>query len=268
LESILEAQANKARLFRKLHEAKEPLVLFNAWDVESARIVESLGFGAVATSSAGIASSFGFSDGEQIGRELMLQSVSRIACAVEVPVTADLEGGYGQSAEAVSDTAEGAISAGTVGMNIEDGVRDGASLRPIEEQCLRIAAVRKTAQTRGLDFVINARIDTYLHGGRSADQLEKETLDRARAYLAAGADCIYPITLRDLDCIARLVRAIDAPLNVLVSPDGPPLDRFTNAGVKRVSFGAWTRRHTMAAFRAAAEDFTPRRRNSPVAPSE
>jgi 2-methylisocitrate lyase-like PEP mutase family enzyme len=234
--------AAKAERLRAMHEGPEPLVLPNAWDVASALAVERAGARAIASTSSGAAATLGYPDGEAIPADEMLWLVSRIAESVSVPVTADLEGGYGLPAEELVDQL---LAAGAVGLNLEDTDRGSGGLVPADAQADRIAAVRRAADETGTGIVINARIDTFLRGGGSlGDGLEDATA-RARAYLAAGADCVYPITLDDPDAIGRLVQAVDAPVNILLRPGSPSVARLRELGVRRVSVGGGLWRHAM-----------------------
>lgn len=217
---------SKTEALRLLHRVPPLLVLPNAWDVASARVFASLpGCRAVATTSAGVARSLGFDDGEQVPREEMLRVVGRMAAAIEQPLTADLEAGYGDP----PGTAAAALAAGAAGMNLEDS--KAGQLMPIDEQVALIRAVRAAAG----QLVLNARVDVFLLGG--AQDAVAEAIERANAYLAAGADCVYPI-LAPEDAIGRLTEGIGGPVNVLVSPRSPPLDELERLGVARVSFGS------------------------------
>lgn len=232
-------QAQKAERLRALHHERAPLILINAWDAASARVLAECGSAAIATSSASAAASLGFADEEQVSRGEMLAAVRRIAESVPLPVTADLEAAYGPRVEDAAATARGAIEAGAVGLNFEDGTHDAqAPLMDVELQSQRIGAMRRVAEELGVPLVINARIDTYLRLGCSAEEKERETIARAHAYLRAGADSIFPIMIRDEAAIRRLVAAIPAPLNVLAIPDAPSLSALAAAGVRRVSFGS------------------------------
>jgi 2-methylisocitrate lyase-like PEP mutase family enzyme len=215
---------SRAEQFRLLHRAPPLLVLPNAWDVASARVFAALpGCRAIATSSAAVARSLGWEDGEQAPVEEMLQVVERIAAAVDVPVTADLEAGYGDPPR----TAAAALAAGAAGMNLEDS-REGALLSPAEQVEI-IRAVRAAAP----ELVLNARVDVFLAG----DGDLAEAIERGNAYLAAGADCVYPI-VAPFDLVGALAAGIDGPINVLVSPRDPPLAELARLGVARVTFGA------------------------------
>jgi 2-methylisocitrate lyase-like PEP mutase family enzyme len=215
---------SRAEQFRLLHQAPPLLVLPNAWDVASARVFAALpGCRAIATSSAAVARSLGWEDGEQAPVEEMLQVVERIAAAVDVPVTADLEAGYGDPPR----TAAAALAAGAAGMNLEDS-REGALLSPAEQEEI-IRAVRAAAP----ELVLNARVDVFLVGDGDLD----EAIDRGNAYLAAGAGCVYPIAA-PFDLVGALAAGTDGPVNVLVSPRDPPIAELARLGVARVTFGA------------------------------
>ena len=201
---------DKAMVLRKLHHQLQPLVFVNAWDGASARIVESLDFPAIATTSAGVAYVDGYPDGQAISRDVMLAHVAVIAAAVAVPVTADLEGGYGSTIDDAVATVRGAIAAGAVGMNFEDSVSHDAPLLPMEVQAARIRAMRSAASELGVPFVINARTDVYIMDGGDEEQFA-ETIARAKAYLDAGADCIFVPFIAEEALIGRLAAAIPGP---------------------------------------------------------
>jgi 2-methylisocitrate lyase-like PEP mutase family enzyme len=221
---------------RRLH--RPVLVLPNVWDVGSALLVAGLpGCRALATTSSGVAASLGYPDGERIPAADMLAAVGRIARAVEVPVTADLEAGYGDAAA----TARAALDAGLAGLNLED------KAGPADEHVERIRAVRAEV---GEELVVNARIDLFLHGTGGAD----EAVERGNAYLAAGADCVFPIGVSDGAVIAHLAAEIDGPVNVLATAATPPVAELEAMGVARVTFGSGlTRAAYGAAVRAARE---------------
>lgn len=231
--------AEKAELFRKLHAGPEILVLPNAWDVVSARIVEEAGFPAVATTSAGVANVLGYPDGQRISRAEMLDMVARIARAVKVPVTADLEAGYGKRPEDMAETARELIAAGAVGLNLEDitGERESDQVE-LSLQVKKIRAVRDAGEKLGVPLVINARTDIYLLPiGPEGTRLER-TVERLRAYREAGADCLFAPGVRDRETIGKLVRAVNAPLNILLMPGCPTIAEMGKLGVARVSAGS------------------------------
>jgi 2-methylisocitrate lyase-like PEP mutase family enzyme len=198
-------QATKAQNFRAMHGGREILLLPNVWDVASARIVEDSGYGAVATTSAGIAFALGYPDGEKISRQEMLDAVTRIMRAVKVPVTADVESGYGSTPEDASRTALAVIEAGAVGMNLEDAPGEsGNPLAELSAQVEKIRAVREAAASAGVPLVLNARTDGYLLQVGEASGRYDETVRRLSAYRDAGADCAFAPGLRDVATIKRL----------------------------------------------------------------
>ncbi len=233
----MSTQFEKAERFRKLHVPGEPLVLVNAWDAASARTIEALGFPALATTSAGIAWLEGFADGQRIGRDLILRGIARVCRAVAVPVSADLEAGYGPSLEDARATAHGAIEAGAIGLNFEDA--DGPdALIGAAHQAERIRAVRQSADERGIPLVINARTDVFLNEIGPVEARTALALERGRLYRAAGADCIFVPGVVDASTIGALAQGLDAPLNVLGTAQTPPLAELRRLGVARVSLGA------------------------------
>jgi 2-methylisocitrate lyase-like PEP mutase family enzyme len=232
----------KAETLRLLHHEPEILVLVNVWDAASARTIAALpGCRAIATASWSIAAAHGVPDGERLTREEMLGAVTRIALAVDLPVTADLESGYGNSAKDVGETIARALDAGIVGANIED------RSRPVEEAAARVAAARERADAEGVPFVVNARLDMPI---ASTGEVE-EAVVRARAYLDAGADCIYPIRITDPVVLEDVVGRIAAPVNAFGHPDGPSVAELEALGVARVSFGPGPMGAAMAALRRA-----------------
>ncbi|MEV0410038.1 isocitrate lyase/phosphoenolpyruvate mutase family protein [Streptomyces sp. NPDC050448] len=237
-----------ARRFAELHDPAAPLALANAWDVVSARLVEAAGAPAVATTSAGVAWSLGAPDGDALTRDRALDLVARVAAAVAVPVTADIEGGFGADPAGVAETVTGVLAAGAVGINIEDGTR------PAAEHAERVAAARAAADTAGVPLYVNARIDTFLFGlGEEASRLD-ETLARAAAYLRAGANGIFVPGVTDPATVTELVKGIDAPLNILVGPGAPSVAELGALGVARVSLGSSVASAAYDVVRRAAEE--------------
>jgi 2-methylisocitrate lyase-like PEP mutase family enzyme len=246
----------KARVLLALHQGPRILVLPNIWDPLGARMLEALGYPAVATASMAVAFSLGYDDGERASLDAMIDAIERIAAAVSVPVTADIEGGYAGTPAGVGATVRRVIEAGAVGVNIEDGTFDGGPLRTIDEQSERIRAARSAAEREGVPLVINARIDTYLGGVTGTnEELIEETVARARAYLAAGADCVYPIMLGDLASLMRLRDAVGgAPINVLATTGTPPLRDLEAAGIRRVSVGPGLLKASLTAMKRVAAE--------------
>ncbi len=240
-------QADKAEQFRKLHRGPRILVLPNAWDVASARILEELGYPAIATTSAGIAFSLGYPDGQRVSREQMLEVVARIARAVRVPVTADMEAGYGTTVQDMSETARALIASGAIGLNLEDVTgEDESSHVNMTLQMEKIRAIRETASSLGVALVLNARTDTYLMPIGPAETRFDRTVERLRAYRQAGADCLFAPGLRDGETIRKLVAALDGPLNILLMPGGPSIGELEKMGVARASAGSAVMRATLS----------------------
>jgi 2-methylisocitrate lyase-like PEP mutase family enzyme len=253
-------QAEKAAQLKKLHGGPKILVLANAWDAISARIVEEIGFPAVATTSAGVAATLGYPDGQRVSRNEMLEAVARIARAVEVPVTADMEAGYGKTPAEMAETARQLIAAGAVGLNLEDVTGDDeASQVQLGLQLDKIRAIREASSAAGVPLVINARTDIYLMSIGPAETRYERTVERLRAYAKAGADCVFAPAVRDAETIARLVKAVEAPLNILLMPDAPNLNQLERLGVARASLGSGLMRATLGTARKVAKAVFERR---------
>ncbi|MBV9229828.1 MAG: isocitrate lyase/phosphoenolpyruvate mutase family protein [Chloroflexi bacterium] len=248
-------QREKAELLLRLQQPGSSLLLPNAWDAASARLFEETGFPAIGTTSAGIAYAHGYPDGEQIPREEMLQAIARIVSRVQIPVTADIEAGYGETAADVAETIRGVIAAGAIGVNLEDGTGDPARpLSPVEVLAERIAAAREAANRMDIPLVINARTDTYLaQVGEGQARLE-ETVRRGRAYLQAGADSIFVPYVIDPAIIQILVRDIPGPISLLAIPGGPSAPELFRLGVVRISIGSRAMLATMSLVRKIAEE--------------
>jgi 2-methylisocitrate lyase-like PEP mutase family enzyme len=248
-------QAEKAEQFRKLHRGPGILVLPNAWDVASARILEELDYPAIATTSAGVAFSLGYPDGQRVSRKQMLEVVARIARAVRVPVTADMEAGYGTTIKDMGETAKALIAAGAIGLNLEDVTgEDESSQVNVALQVQKIQAIRQTASSIGVPLVLNARTDIYLMPIGPAETRFDRTVDRLRAYRQAGADCLFAPGVQDRETIAKLVRALDAPLNILLSPGCPSLRELEKLGVARASAGSSAMRATLGLLRRIGKE--------------
>lgn len=231
-------QSEKAQRFLDLHHAEDVLILPNVWDPLGALLLEDLGYPAVATASAAVAFSLGYDDGERIKFSTMLEVIRRIASAVRAPVTADIENGYADDPKAVADHIRDVMGAGAVGINIEDSTIKDDSLRTIDSQCERIAAIRSAAREEGIPLVINARVDVYTQEpSQPKEKKLAEAIDRAKAYVDAGADCIYPILLSDLASLKRIAEETATPLNVYATASLPSLSELKAAGVKRLSLG-------------------------------
>jgi 2-methylisocitrate lyase-like PEP mutase family enzyme len=237
--------------FHALHVPGDPLLLANAWDVASAKIVAAAGARAIATTSAGAAWGLGHPDGDAIDRETALGLVRRVVAAVDVPVSADIEGGYSSKLSGLVETAEAVVAAGAVGVNFEDCVYDEpAALLSIEDQVARIAALREG----GGELFINARTDVYLRGVGDPAGRFAETVRRAAAYVEAGADGVFVPGVTDLDTVRDLTANIDAPVNILAGPGAPSVAELASAGVARISLGSSIASAAYAVVDQAARD--------------
>jgi 2-methylisocitrate lyase-like PEP mutase family enzyme len=231
------SQRELAGRLRRLHRQGKPLVLVNAWDAASARVTVRAGAQAVATSSAAAAFALGYPDGERISRDEILGAVALCARAVDVPVTADMEAGYGDASTDAAATARGVVNAGAVGLNLED-TADAGGLLSVARFVEKVEAVRAVAEATGVPLVLNARTDVYIRQIGEPDARLEEAIDRGRAYLAAGADCVFVPAVVDGETIGALVRGIGGPVSVLASAASPSLAELTRLGVVRVSLGS------------------------------
>ena len=248
-------QVERAVDFRLRHRGIGVLVLPNAWDVASARVLEEIGFSAIATTSAGIAFSLGYPDGQRISREEMVARIGRIVRAVRVPVTADLEWGYGSTAEEIARTTRELIETGAVGMNLEDtSGRADQPLLPLDQVLEKIRAVRETAAALHVPVVVNARTDVYLLEGGNPDADYAETVRRLVAFRDSGADCVFAPGLKDAETIGRLVKDVACPVNILAVPGTPSIAELERLGVARVSVGSGFMRATLGALRDMGQE--------------
>jgi len=243
-----------AETLRQLHVTGPLLVLPNAWDAGSARIFVEAGFPALATTSAGIAFSLGYPDGEKISRVEMLAAVARITQRVSVPVTADMEAGFGRAPDVVAETARGVLAAGAVGMNLEDS-GEGDTLFEFDLSVARVRAAREAATAAGVPLVLNARTDAFHPGTLPEGRQFAEAVRRGNAYREAGADCVFVPFVGDSGTIERLVKEIAAPLNILGTPDAPNLKALEALGVRRVTFGSAPMRATLGLVRRMAREW-------------
>ncbi|OJY52360.1 isocitrate lyase/phosphoenolpyruvate mutase family protein [Pseudonocardia sp. 73-21] len=234
---VTDRQRARAAALRTL-QADGVLVLPNAWDAASAALIAAGGARAIATTSAGVSWSLGRPDGQNLTRAEMVDAVARIAAAVDLPVSADVEGGYGPGEDDVAQTVAGVIGAGAVGINLEDSRAPGGPLFAADDQVSRIRAAREAAAAAGLpELVINARTDVYLFGvGPEAGRFD-DVVARARSYADAGADSLFVPGLLDLDTLAALTSRVDLPVNAMAGPGAPSVDDLRAAGVRRVTVG-------------------------------
>jgi 2-methylisocitrate lyase-like PEP mutase family enzyme len=250
----LEVQRQKAERFRQMHDRKRILVLPNAWDAASAKIFQTAGFGAIATASAGVAYTAGYPDGELMPREDLVTITRWIARCVDVPVSADVESGFGEDEDGIADTVGAIIEAGAFGINLEDSIHGAErQLYDVGAAVARIQAAREAAKATGVALVINARTDVFLLGiGDKASRFE-HAVERLNAYHKAGADCLYPIGYFDAAAITRLVKAIDGPINVIGLAGMPSVADLERLGVARVSTASGPCRVAMGATKQLAE---------------
>jgi 2-methylisocitrate lyase-like PEP mutase family enzyme len=241
--------AGKAEALRKLHAGPGMLTLPNAWDAGSARVIAAAGFPAIATTSAGVARTLGYEDHQNAPVSEMLAAAARVTRAVDVPVTVDFEAGYGLEPEEI---ARRLLAAGAAGLNLEDTDHVTGGLADASVQAERVAALKQAARASGVNLVINARVDVFIHRQGTLQEQVSEGLRRARLYREAGADCIYPILLSDEAAISKFVRAVEV-INVNLRPGGPlSLRRAAELGVRRVSYAASLYRETVASIERLA----------------
>lgn len=248
-------QAEKAKLFTSLHIKGNPLIIFNIWDAGSARAIQDAGAKVIATGSWAVAVAHGYADGEKIPLELVLTNLREIIATVDLPVSLDFEGGYGQTPAELVETMTQAIQAGAIGINFEDQIVGAEGLYSIEEQSKRIAAVRQAADSAGIPFFINARTDIFLKlapEDHNAEHLE-EAVSRAVAYAEAGANGFFAPGLANADFIRELCNRSPLPVNIMMLPYAPTPKELAELGVARVSYGAGPYRQAMKALREAGQ---------------
>ena len=243
------SQKEKAEVLLSLHTGGDLLLLPNVWNPIGARILAANGYPAVATASAALSASLGYEDGEKIRRSTLIEFIGHIARSVDIPVTADIEAGYGTSLAELQETVRQVVDTGVVGVNIEDSTKEGGALRPVAEQCQRISVVRQVADGRSVHLVINARVDCFVSSSfPDKAKAMDEAVARARAYSEAGADCIYPMGPGDERTVRILRDRIQSPINILASPTATPLSVLREIGVNRVSFVPFVFRSCLRKF--------------------
>jgi 2-methylisocitrate lyase-like PEP mutase family enzyme len=249
-------QASRADEFRRLHVPGKPVVIFNAWDAGSARAVVAAGARAVGTGSWSVAAAHGFPDGERMPLELAIANLERIVAAVDVPVSIDLEAGYGPTPDDVARSVTLAIRAGAIGINLEDGLRDERGIRDIEEQAARIHAARAAADKLSIPLYINARTDFFLQSEPSQhdEAMVAAAKQRAAAYAAAGASGLFVPCIVKAGQIREICASTDLPVNVLVVPSLPAKDELARLGVARLSHGPGPYRAAMKFVEDAARE--------------
>ena len=255
---ILGAMPDPAERLRALHHGPPILVLPNAWDAATARLFEAEGFPAIATTSAGVAAALGYPDGGVVPSREMIEAVARIVRAVKVPVTADIEHAYAATPDAVAEVVLRVIAAGAVGINLEDYVPGADDLEPLPLQVGKITTIIKAATKAGVRVVINARTDVFLRALGAPDARLDVAVERGKAYLAAGADCVFVPGVVDRETIAELVSGIGGPVNVLAVDGTPPIAELETLGVARVSLGSGPMRAALAVVRDVARELMAR----------
>ena len=247
-------QVTKARIFRAFHTAGRPLILFNVWDPGSTKAVAAAGAKAIATGSWSVAAAHGFPDGEKLPWTRALDNLKRIVAATELPVSLDIESGYGDDPAAVGRTVTDLLAAGAIGCNLEDSFPATGTLRAIGDQVERLRAARGAADDAKIDAFINARIDVFFQASPDAhdSKMVDAALERAHAFAAAGADGVFMPGLIDIGLIEALAKASPLPLNIMAGDSAPRLEELARVGVARVSHGPGPYLIAMRALTAAA----------------
>ena len=254
-------QKEKADMFLKFHQDKEILVLLNSWDIGSSKLIEACGYKAIATTSMGIAASLGYPDCQVIPLSEMIEAITGIVKAVQVPVTVDIEAGYGNNVNEIMDSVKKIMATGIVGINIEDSLDLSPALIEEKEFCERISAIRALSDSLGFHLVINARTDSFYTSSGSTREKLAESIKRGNAYREAGADCIFIQPVSEKETIATLVKEINAPINILANPTigtGLPLSisELQDLGVARVSLGSSLMKATLALIKKVADELS------------
>jgi len=256
---ISSIQKEKADMFLKYHQDKEILVLLNSWDVGSSKLIEACGFKAIATTSMGIAASLGYPDCQVIQLSEMIEAIKGIVKGVQVPVTVDIEAGYGNNIDEIIESVKKIIATGIVGINIEDSIDLNPVLIDEIEFCERISAIRALSDSLGFHLVINARTDSFFTSTGSLREKLSESIKRGNKYREAGADCIFVQPVWEKETIATLVKEINAPINILSNPANaaglpPPVLELQDLGVARLSLGSSMLKATLALTKKVADE--------------
>lgn len=252
-------QKEKAELFLKLHHDREILVILNSWDPGSSRLIEASGFKAIGTTSMGVSASLGYPDCEQIQFSEMLEAIKRIADKITLPLTVDIEGGFGNTTKDIVNNIRQVIETGVVGINLEDSVKLSPDLLDPAEFSERISAIRELSDSMGLHLVINARTDSFLTSAGTAENRLRESIKRGNIYKDAGADCIFVPNVTDKNSITTLVKEIEAPVNILANPTNgtalpPAIKELEELGVARLSVGSSLMKSTLALIKRVADE--------------
>jgi 2-methylisocitrate lyase-like PEP mutase family enzyme len=254
-------QKEKAEMFLKYHQDKEILVLLNSWDIGSSKLIEACGYKAIATTSMGIAASLGYPDSQVIKLSEMIEVITGIVKSVQVPVTVDIEAGYGKNLNEIIDSVKKIISTGIVGINIEDSIDLSPELIEETEFCERISAIRALSDSLGFHLVINTRTDSFYTSSGSEREKLTESIKRGNKYREAGADCIFVQPVWDKETISTLVKEINAPINILSNPANaaglpPSVRELQDLGVARLSMGSSLMKATLALIKKVADELS------------
>lgn len=258
---VSSTQKEKAELFLKYHHDKEILVLLNSWDVGSSKLIEASGYKAIATTSMGIAASYGYPDCQVIQLSEMIDTITGIVNGVQVPVTVDIEAGYGNDLDEILESVKKIIATGIVGINIEDSIDLNPDLIDETEFCERISAIRALSESLGFHLVINARTDSFYVSSGSPREKLSESIKRGNKYREAGADCIFVQPVWEKETISTLVKEISAPVNILSNPGNaagipPSVHELQDLGVARLSLGSGLMKATLALIRKVADELS------------
>jgi 2-methylisocitrate lyase-like PEP mutase family enzyme len=254
-------QKEKAEMFLKFHHDNEMLVLLNSWDTGSSKLIEACGYKAIATTSMGIAASFGYPDSQVIQLSEMIEAITGIVNGVHVPVTVDIEAGYGNNLNEIIDSVKKIIATGIVGINIEDSIDLNPVLIDEMEFCERISAIRALSDSLGFHLVINARTDSFYTSSGSPQEKLSESIRRGNKYREAGADCIFIQPVWEKETISTLVKEINAPVNILSNPGNgaglpPSVRELQDLGVARLSLGSSLMKATLALIKKVADELS------------
>lgn len=258
---ITDTQKQKAEAFLQFHHDEEMLVLLNSWDAGSSKLIEACGYKAIATTSMGIAAALGYPDCEVIQLQEMIAVIQGIVKAVQVPVTMDMEAGYGDTTDEILESVRQVIATGIVGINIEDSIDLNPVLVDVTEFCERISAIRALSDSLDFHLVINARTDSFYTSQASTKEKLSESIRRGNKYREAGADCIFVQPVWDKETISTLVKEINAPINILSNPgigDGlpPSVHDLQDLGVARLSLGSSLMKASLALIKKVADELT------------
>jgi len=258
---VSSVQKEKAELFLKYHHGKEILVLLNSWDIGSSKLIEACGYKAIATTSMGVAASLGYPDCQIITLSEIIQVTTGIVNAVKVPVSVDIEAGYGNNLDEIIESVKKIIATGIVGVNIEDSIDLSPVLIDEMEFCERISAIRELSDSLGFHLVINARTDSFYTSSGSLQEKLSESIKRGNKYREAGADCIFVQPVSDKKTISTLVKEINAPINILANPTigagvTPSIKELQDLGVARVSLGSGLMKATLALIKKVADELS------------